>query len=388
MAAETTQSLASYDLFLFAGEPSGDLHGEALIQSLKILRPSLKICGVGGPKMRKAGLDCLIPMEQFQVMGFIDVFFALPRLIKHFYSLSKQIRTIQPKAAVFIDYPGFCLRMERHLKKKQFIGKIIHYICPSVWAWGKQRIPLMEQNLDLLLSIFPFEKTCFSRSFPIQYVGHPLTTRIQKHLSDPLDWTLGKKVLSLFPGSRKKEIIRNFPLQIQTYKKLLESDPNLCCAISLSQDVFIPLLTHYLQEEGLSLTDCIRFVPSHRTYDLMKSSFLAIAKSGTVTLELALYKVPTVVIYAIAPLDLFIAKSILRIILPFYCIVNIIAQKEVFKELIGPFATQENLHKEASKLLLDSCYRKEKESLCQEVIDILGKENASDKAASLLMNLL
>jgi lipid-A-disaccharide synthase len=338
--------------------------------------------------MRKAGLECLRPMEQFQVMGFVDVFFALPRLISHFYFLSKKILMLNPKIALFIDYPGFCLRMEKHLKKKNFTGKIIHYICPSIWAWGKKRIPIMEQNLDLLLSIFPFERKYFSPNFPIKYIGHPLMARIQKHTTDPLDWTLGKKVLSLFPGSRKKEIIRNFPLQIATYKKLLEINPDLCCAISLSQEAFIPLLTNYLAKANLTLNDCIRFVPIHRTYDLMRNSFLAIAKSGTITLELALYKVPTVVIYAISPLDLFIAKNVLKIILPFYCLTNIIAQTEVFKELIGPYATQKNLYIEAAKLLQDSSYREEKQKLCQGVIDTLGKENASEKAAEHLLTLL
>ncbi|MBS0627154.1 MAG: lipid-A-disaccharide synthase, partial [Verrucomicrobia bacterium] len=157
MARKTNSTLKNYDLFIFAGEPSGDLHGEALIQNLRSLHPEITISGVGGPKMRAAGLDSILEMEQFQVMGFIAVFLSLPKLIRYFYFLAKTILFLKPKAVLFIDYPGFALRLERHLKKKHFKGKIIHYICPSVWAWGKKRIPLMEKTLDLLISIFPFE---------------------------------------------------------------------------------------------------------------------------------------------------------------------------------------------------------------------------------------
>lgn len=244
----------------------------------------------------------------------------------------------------------------------------------------------MEKNLDLLLSIFPFEKKYFSPSLQVEYVGHPLVTRVQKHTIFPLDLSPNKKIISLFPGSRKKEIALNFPQQLKALKALLEINPNITGAISLSSKQFYSLLESYIDAEGLSLGKEVHFVPTEKTYDLMASSFLAIAKSGTVTLELALFKVPTVVIYGIKPLDLFIAKDILRIRLPFYCIVNIIIEKEVFKELIGPYATADNLIQEAKKLFLEDTYRKSKKALCEEVAVSLGKTNASEKAASILLS--
>src|SRR5580692_6520059 len=136
----------SVDLFVFAGEKSADLHGERLLVALKQHHPDIRIAGVGGPRMRALGMHSILHMEQFQVMGFIDVFFALPSLIRHFYTVAKAIRTLRPKGVLTIDYPGFNLRLARHLRKKQFPGKICHYICPSVWAWGKKRIPLMIKN--------------------------------------------------------------------------------------------------------------------------------------------------------------------------------------------------------------------------------------------------
>ena len=365
-------------IFLSAGEPSGDLHGEALIESLQKINPSLKLFGVGGPKMRALGFESVLDMEQFQVMGFVDVFLALPKLIRYFYFLANTLLKTQPKAAVFIDYPGLHLRLEKHLRSKGFKGKIIHYISPSVWAHGKSRIAYMEKNLDLLLAIFPFEPPLFSSTFPVKYVGHPLVSRIQKQEAYTLPWALGKKVISLFPGSRKKEILLNFPVQLKALKKVLSKE--VVGAISVSQEAFIPLLKQCIEKEGLSLGGPLRFVFSNETYALMQSSYASIAKSGTVTLELALHKVPTVVTYGIAPLDLFIAKNILRIDLPFYCIVNIVAGKEVFKELIGPHLEEKTLTSEVQRLLSPN-YHREKTILLEEVIQRLGTKKASDEAA-------
>jgi lipid-A-disaccharide synthase len=372
-----------HDLFIFAGETSGDLHGEALIQSLLEENPKLKIYGVGGPRMRKLPFTCTLPMEEFQVMGFVDVFLALPRLFRHFYALANYILKTKPKAALFIDYPGFNLRMERYLRKKGFKGKLIHYICPSVWGHGKGRISLMEKNLDLLLSIFPFEKELFSDALSVEYVGHPLVDRIENEPKHTFSWADGRKVISLFPGSRKKEILLNFPLQLKAFKSIA-SNEELIGAVSVSQEAFLPLLKTCIENEGLK--DRIKLIPAKDTYILMRSSYFAIAKSGTVTLELAIHKVPTVVTYGIAPLDLFIAKNILRISLPFYCIVNILLKKQVFKELIGPALTEKALNQEV-KNLLDPSYILEVKKLSESAVKLLGTKKASRESARLISKL-
>ena len=151
------------NLFIFSGEASGDLHGAKLMQALKENRPDLQISGVGGPRMRAEGLKCVMNMEEFQVMGFIAVFRALPSLMRKFYFIAKTILKLNPKIVILIDYPGFNLRMARYLSKKKFPGKICQYVCPTVWAWGKKRIPLMEEHLDgeiapqsVLFRIAPF----------------------------------------------------------------------------------------------------------------------------------------------------------------------------------------------------------------------------------------
>jgi|SRR5579871_850081 len=371
----------SCDIFVFAGEKSGDLHGEKLLSALYAKNSQLKIAGIGGPKMRAQGMNCILPMEEFQVMGFIDVFLALPKLIRYFYFIAKEIQRLKPKAVLAIDYPGFNLRMARHLREKGFNGKLIHFICPSVWAWGKKRIPVMGKTLDLLLSILPFEKQLFSETpLQVEFVGHPLIERLKQY--DYKTLLLDGKVIALFPGSRKKEIERNLPLYLDVCRTL----PGFKIALSVSDERHRPLILEILQGKGWEEKEIV-FVPSEYSYELMKAAYLAIAKSGTVTLELALHRVPTVVTYAVSFLDKIIAYDILRIRLPFYCIVNILAQKEVYAELIGPRLTFEAL-KEKAETLLDDSHRMRIQNDCNSLIQHLGEKDTSFEAAAEVLKLI
>ncbi|MGC2595133.1 MAG: lipid-A-disaccharide synthase [Rhabdochlamydiaceae bacterium] len=370
----------SCDLFVFAGEQSGDLHGEKLIQALHAKNPHLKISGVGGPKMRSQGIDCILPMEEFQVMGFIDVFLALPKLIRQFYFVAGEIKRLKPKAVIAIDYPGFNLRMAKHLRKKGFEGKLIHFICPSVWAWGKKRIPMMGTTLDLLLSIFPFEKKLF-KSTPLQvaYVGHPLIERLKNYPYKTPPFSSEKKMIALFPGSRRKEIERNLPLYLDVCRDLLKKEPKFQIALSVSEESYRPLIVEILKGKQWQERE-ILFIPAEYSYELMKTAYMAIAKSGTVTLELALHRVPTVVTYGVSFLDTIITYYILKIRLRFYCIVNIIAQKEIFSELIGPNFTLSTLKEQAESLLLQSS-RSKIQYDCDLLAQQLGDKGTATEAA-------
>ncbi len=377
----------SSDLFIFAGEASGDLLGAEL---LKVL-PSNKFkpIGVGGPKMRAAGFQCIAKMEEFRVMGFIDVFFALPKLIAQFFRIRRSILEINPKIVLFIDYPGFNLRMAKSLKKKGFKGKLCHFVCPSVWAWGKKRIPLMGKTLDLLLTLLPFEPALFQKTaLKANYVGHPLVKRIQEHKYTRDLFPKSGRVIGIFPGSRKKEIERNFPLFLRVAKRLLAKDPNLLFALSVSHTSYEPLLQELVEKEGLLWGKTILPISSQGNYDLMQACHAAMAKSGTITLELALHAVPTVVCYAISQIDLLIAQKLLRINLPHYCLVNIIKNERVFPELYGPDFTEEDLYTELSSFIHDEEVRKKCKEQCLQIQNTLSEKETMKEAASLIEELL
>jgi lipid-A-disaccharide synthase len=342
------------DLFILAGEPSGDLHGARLIEELLKLNPGLKIAAVAGPRMRAFPIECVEPMESLQVMGFVDVALALPRMIRLFFSIRKKILALEPKAFVGIDYPGFNLRMHESLRKKGFSGRLIHYICPTVWAWGKGRIPKMAKNLDLLLTLFPFEPACFAGTgLKAEYVGHPLTEAVANYRGA----AGSEKILALFPGSRKKEVERNLPIMRKVASRLQELDPELKIVISDAKK---------------------------ENYQLMRQAHLAIAKSGTVALELALHKTPTVVIYAIKPWDVWIATKVFRINLPYYSMPNILLQKEVFPELFGPNLTEEALYEHAKRLWFGDRSSAKKD--CDAIWSYLGNGRASAVAAKKILD--
>ena len=365
----------SCDLFMFCGETSGDLHAESLLTELKIKKPNLKIFGVAGPRMRHQGVNSILAMEELQTMGFIDVFCAFPKLLRIFYKVANAILELQPKMVFTIDYPGFSLRLHRHLKKRGFKGQVVHFICPSVWAWGKHRVAFMEKHLDHLFTILPFESQIFRR-LPTQYVGHPLNSRIQSYKYQNLFFPKDKQIIALFPGSRSKEIERNLPIYLDACRVLCASNPNLHIALSVAQPKFHSQILFILQKKTWSYP--ITLVPHTHSYELMQKTHLGIAKSGTVTLELALHFVPTVVTYGLSKLDLIIARDLLRIRLPFYCLVNIVANEEIFPELIGPYFTNTSLLSHMYHLLEKHPIYQEK---CKHIVTLLGTENTAKEVS-------
>lgn len=376
-------------LFLIAGEHSGDHHGQSLMQALKQYG-KVTFSGVGGPMMRQEGMKTLIPMEEFTLMGFKEIFLNLFKVFWQFRKIRKAIFKSQPDAVVFIDYPGFNIRMAKSLRKKGYKGRLIHYISPTVWAWGKGRIKKMASSLDRLLTILPFEAKCFeSTPLPVAYVGHPTVEQIDTYNYDP-DWKakLGiepnKTLLSLFPGSRSLELEQGLPKQLEALEKLSQETPDSIIAVSCADEKYRERIESALRERGVTAY----IIPQKFTYELMRETRAAIATSGTITLELGLHQVPTVTTYEVKGFNRFVAKNILRINLPFYCIVNILCGKEVFPEFIAQPYTPEELVNTLRPFLGESMKREQVVEGCQELKRILGETSASKNAAKHILELL
>jgi len=387
-------SKPSPHLFLFAGEKSGDLHGAPLLAALQKLLPETKFSGVAGPEMRKFPIEPVLRMEDFEVMGFTDVIYSLPKLWKQFYVVRDHIIQKNPDGVVLIDYPGFNLRLAKALRKQGYKGKIIQYISPTVWAHGKGRIDTMCAHLDLLMTIYPFEQVCYEDTpLKVQYVGNPLQEYI-KHYQYQENWKneLGipedASILSLFPGSRESEIVRNFPVQLEAAEMLLNQFSDHILAISCSSSEHKTVIEKLLRKSSLSINKNVFFVPRKFNYELMRDSRTAIAKSGTVTLELALHRCPTVVTYKLTALNRFIATYILKLNLSHFCIVNILAGKEVFPELIAHRPTAKNLYEHLCQLIQEGQKRSECIINCNEVSRMLSSSNASQLAAQAVVEAL
>lgn len=353
-------------IFLFAGEASGDLLGSQLVKELS---SELSLEGVVGPRMRAQGVTPFLPMEDFQVMGFSDVLKNLPKLIRYFNKIKHHILSTQPSKVVLIDYAEFNLRLATALRKAGYQGKLIHYVSPSVWAWKKDRIHQMAKSLNLLLTVFPFEAAHYAEtSLKTEYVGHPLVKAIEQHTYHP-DWksSLGipenTPIIAFFPGSRPSEIKRHLPTMQAAADLLRQKFPHATFCLS-----------------GKTSLPGFYTVPSTYTYDLMREARCAVAKSGTVTLELALHNCPTAVIYGLSKLNYFLAKYIYKLDLPFYCIVNIIQGKEVFPELIKDLNVKA-LATHLEKFFQHSPERNACLQGCLDVRRLLGDHSSSKLAA-------
>jgi lipid-A-disaccharide synthase len=231
----------------------------------------------------------------------------------------------------------------------------------------------MADNLDLLLSVLPFEKQLFEKTnLRVEYIGHPLVQKI------PSQSTPDGHLIAFFPGSRTKEIERNFPYFIRLINTLKQDYPGYRYVVSVSQEKYRPLLKKMAPELDL-------VTPAE-----MKKlrPFLAVAKSGTITLELALQEIPTIVTYAISPLDVFLAKHIFKISLPYYALPNLIANKSLFPELIGPALTDEGLLKEVKNLMINQDVWNRSQAECRSLRDLLGRENADIRSAQLILSLI
>lgn len=376
--------MRSPDLFIFCGESSGDSIGSELLTSLLSLDPSLKITAVTGPKMREHPIITLLPMEEFQVMGFIDVIKALPKILRLFKFIKNTLLKNPPKAIVFIDYPGFNLRMAKHLRKAGFKGNLIYYVCPSVWAWKKGRVKPMAKYLDLLLCVFPFEKQCFANtSLHVEYVGHPLVSKVESYKKNEECPQFETPLFSIFPGSRKKEVERNFPLQLKTAIDVTKDDYTI--AISYTNE---PLRCLLEEEVKKYPSKKILLFPAKYNYDIMKKSTIAFATSGTITLELALHGIPTLVTYFITKLDLFLAKKVFRIRLPHYCIANYTVNMRVFHEFYGPDFNSDALHETLSFILSNPNELTLCKERCSFIKKVLEKPLPSLEAAHHILNKL
>lgn len=384
----------SVDLFLFAGEQSGDNHGAHLLKTLKLQHPNLRNIGVGGPAMRAEGLECIMNMETFQVMGFSDVLLSLPKLWKSFKQIRRTILDCNPSIVILIDYPDFNLRLAKSLRYFGYRGKIVQYVCPTIWAWRAHRIKNMTSTLDLLLTIFPFETKLFSKtSLKAKYVGNPTLNSISNY-SYENKWSIKagigspQHLIGIFPGSRKGELKQNLYKQLKAAELLSKDDPNLRFALSIANPALEPIIFSQISRTRLTLNKNLFLVPKKYSYELMRDCRAAIATSGTVTLELGLHRTPTAVVYHVSPFNWAIAKFIFRLSLPNYCIVNITLGLRAFPELVYRQFTAKKLYQQVKELYQETSLRRNCIQKCYKLYNLLDKKNACFASAQEIEALL
>ncbi|MDR0438566.1 MAG: lipid-A-disaccharide synthase [Bacteroidales bacterium] len=358
-------------LYIIAGEASGDLHGSNLVRELKRLKPNIEIRGWGGDLMEKEGVELRKHYRDLAFMGFVEVINNLRTVLRNLDFCKKDILEFKPDAVVLIDYPGVNLRIAEWAKKQGI--KVIYYIAPQVWAWHKSRVKLMRKYIDKLLVILPFEKDFFAKhGMDAEFVGHPLLDAIVRNAEPAYVSQSGKPIIAILPGSRRQEIQTILPIQLSVIPHFLEYE-FVIAGTEQHRDLYKKIIGN----------QDVRLV-FNQTYPLLRSAKAALVKSGTSTLETALFEVPEVVCYKGNPLSYLIAKNVVDI--KYISLVNLIMDKPVVSELIQNKLNTENLVSELKKCL--SLYRETQISDYKLLKQKLGESNASLRAAETILDYL
>lgn len=369
-------------IMILAGEISGDMHAAGLVRALRQTDPTLTFFGMGGPRMRDAGVETYYDVKDLAVMGIVEVLkhiFFFRKVFRHMERLAKEKR---PDAVILVDYPGFNLRFATRAHAMGL--KTIYYICPQVWVWKQGRIPIMVKVLDRLMTIFPFEPKIFEGTpLKVDFVGHPLVDEIKEALEAPvvpLPWA-GEPQIGLLPGSRHAEIDRILPPMLAAARLVEEKFPNA--------SFVIPTPTEEIGAHVRRLAARLPSVPTRLNViqgdarQVFRQSRAALVKSGTATMESALVGCPTVITYSVAPLTFWIAKPMLKV--RFAGIANIIANRYVCPEVLQFDVTPEALAKALIPLLSDTPERKAMLEGFAEVRALLGGGGAAQRAAQVVL---
>lgn len=364
--------------YIIAGEASGDLHGSGLMKALYQEDPAADIRFWGGDLMQLAGGTLVKHYRELAFMGFAEVAANLKTILGNIRLCKKDISEFNPDAIIFIDYPGFNMRIAKWAKIEGY--QTHYYISPQIWAWKENRIKDIRRDVDKMYVILPFEKEFYEKKhkYPVEFVGHPLidaihdrtrtdekTFRAQHNLDD-------KKIIALLPGSRKQEITKMLSVMLSVVNDFPEYQFVIAGAPGQDDSFY----SQFLKNQN------VHFI-ANKTYDLLGISEAALVTSGTATLETALFKVPEVVCYKGGWISYQIAKRILT--LKYISLVNLIMDKEIVTELIQDDCNTKRIKQELAKIL-DPIKRQHILQAFDDLEIKLGRSGAAKKTAALIVS--
>ncbi|MDR0618906.1 MAG: lipid-A-disaccharide synthase [Bacteroidales bacterium] len=386
--------------FIISGEASGDLHGANLAKQILLQQQSAAIQGWGGDKMQAQGVKILKHYKDLAFMGFWEVATHLPEILRNFAQCKKQINEFKPDAIILIDYPGFNLRMAKWLHRNNY--KVIYYIAPQVWAWHSSRIKQIKKHVNLLFPVLPFEKSFFEKhGVNTEYFGHPLLDIIKDYGGEVspckkaaeasfLTPSAGNSVSTLsqtvtapqrpskhiviMAGSRRQELKRMLPTLLKAASRFPNKKFVIAGTEHLPKKLYTEALKEYPQVE----------VVFNQTYSLLSQAEAAIVKSGTSTLEAALFNVPEVVVYKTSGISYRIAKTVVSKKIKYISLVNLILNKNAVPELIQNDFTVDNITKELNKILSNPDEQKQN---FVHLAKMLGNGNTAEQIAKQIITI-
>ena len=373
-------------LLISCGEASGDLYAAELLKELIKQRSSLSAFGLGGARVEAAGMERIVGLEEVSVIGLVEVVRKLPAFADAMRRLCAAAETRRPDLSVLIDFSGFNLRLARRLKA---LGvPVVYYVSPQVWAWRRGRIRTIRETVEQMLVILPFEKEFYEReNVNVRYVGHPLVDLVRTSEDrEAFFMRLGldpeRPLVMLLPGSRRREIELHLPIFRRAIDELSRNHANLQFVVSRAPTIPPELLTEFLKDRLGETNDRARILEGP-IYDGLAHAAAAVVASGSATLEAALSGTPMVVVYRVGRASYFLGKPFVN--LPFYSMVNLIAERELVPELIQSAMTPANIVEQVMRLLDEDNARAMRRGLA-EVKQKLGGGGASARAAEAVLS--
>jgi lipid-A-disaccharide synthase len=370
-------------VLISAGEASGDLYAAGLVEALRRRNPAFEFFGCAGQRMQRAGVRAVVDARSIAVVGLVEVVTHIPRIYREYRKLIRAAELERPDIAILTDSPDFHLRLARRLKGMGI--PVMYLVAPQVWAWRKGRLPAMRKNIDQLLCIFPFEPDFFApHGIDARYIGHPLTRLVKPSASrEELRRRYGirdeSSVVALLPGSRKGEIERHLPILIEAVRKIQQASQRLAPRFILAVP-YGNLLGSNFKER---ISEASIQVLEGQTWDVLACAELALAASGTVTIEATLVGTPMVTFYRVNKLSWLMGRFLVKV--PFYSMVNLVAGRRIVPELMQNLMTPARLAGEALTLLGDESARNSMRNELELVArKLAGPQDPLDVAASLV----
>jgi len=366
----------STNIFISAGEVSGDMHAANLVTSIKNLRPDLQFWGMGGSNLRKVQVDTIVDSEkEASVMGFVEVFAKLPNLIKNFRLLCQTAKQKKPDLAILVDFPDFNLRLAKELHALNI--PVMYYISPQVWAWRTGRIKDIKKYVSCMVPILPFEEQFYrNHGIDAKYLGHPLLDQdkdlkffnrnefLTSHNINP-----ELPVLSLLPGSRTKEITRILPTMISATKLLKESIPQLQTLLPIASSLSFDFIKSFIQDLPVTLVQ-------QQSKEALKAADVTLVTSGTACLEAALIGNPFLVVYKANSFSYTLARWFVGNRIKWIALPNLITQQKIVEELLQDDCSPERIAKELLPFFTDKTSVEAFKSKIQLVRSTLSIDNS------------
>ena len=370
-------------IFILTGEPSGDKLASKVITKLKILNPNIEYLSVGGENLKSLSIESIYDLKEITYLGFIKVLLNLFKINSKINKTVKAIIDFNPDVLFTVDSPDFTLRVADRVKKKNYSIKTVHYVAPQVWVWRESRVKKIKKFIDHILLLFNFEKPYFDKEqVSCEFVGHPL---LEDKKDDKIDinQVVGKNkaLISMFAGSRISEINVLMPILLN-FIKLMADKYNDIIFVFHSTREHSELIQSYIKKSGL--TNCEIISDDKIKTHLLRKSIFAVAKSGTISLEICNAKIPSVILYKMNFINFLIIKMLVKI--KYANIVNIVANEEIIPELLQSNCNAVNIYKYVNEFLDNPDKIKNQIEKTENILNKLRTDRPSSELASLALN--